>query len=45
MENQKQDKTSSQKPDFRSGSLLRVGKVQAPHNARQKMVPLIKQIK
>jgi len=30
MENQKQDKASSQKPDFRSGSRLRVGKVQAP---------------
>jgi len=27
MENQKQDKASSQKPDFRSGSRLRVGKV------------------
>jgi len=45
MENQKQDKASSQKPDFRSWSRLRVGKVQAPHNARQKTVPLIKQIK
>ena len=45
MENQKQDKASSQKPDFKSGSRLRVGKVQAPHNARQKTVPSIKQIK
>jgi len=45
MENQKQDKASSQKPDFRSGSRLCVGKVQAPHNVRQKTVPLIKQIK
>jgi len=45
MENQKQDKASSQNPDFRSGSQLRVGNVQAPHNARQKTVPLIKQIK
>ena len=45
MENQKQDKASSQKPDFRSGSRLRVEKVQALHNARQKTVPLIKQAK
>jgi len=45
MENQKQDKANSQKPDFRFGSRLRAGKVQAPHNARQKTVPLIKQIK
>ena len=42
MENQEPDKASSQKPDFRPGSRLRMGKVQAPHNARQKTVPLIK---
>jgi len=30
------------KPEFGSGSRLRVGKVLAPHNARPKTVPLIK---
>jgi len=30
MENQKQDKASSQKPDLEFGSRLRVGKVLAP---------------
>jgi len=30
------------KPDFGSGSWLRVGKVLAPHNVRPKTVPLIK---
>jgi len=45
MEKQKQDKASLHKLEFRVVSLLRVGKVQAPNNARQKTVPLIKQIK
>ena len=31
-----------EKPDFGSGSRLRVGKVLAPHNVRPKTVPLIK---
>ena len=31
-----------EKPDFRSGSRLRVGKVLAPYSARPRAVPLIK---
>jgi len=33
------------KPDFRSGSRLRVGKVLAPYSARPRAVPLIKNAK
>jgi len=45
MENQKQDKASSQKPDLESRNQLRVGKVLAPHNARLRAVTLIKGVK
>jgi len=33
------------KPDFRSGSWLRVGKVLAPYSARPRALPLIKNAK
>jgi len=32
------------KPDFGSGSWLRMGKVFTPHNAHPKRVPLIKRV-
>jgi len=49
MENYRKTKMIRQglpkKPDFGSGSRLRVGKVLAPHIARSMTVPLIKRAK